>query len=59
MNSFESGSGDWGKLSDAYNELYGNDSWEIDWELSNSSLLDHGNSMELLEFLPELSSPIY
>ena len=59
MKSFEPGSGDWGRLSDAYNELYGNDSWEIDWELSNSSLLDHGNSMELLEFLPELSSPIY
>ena len=59
MKSFEPGSGDWGKISDAYNELYGNDSWEIDWELSNSSLLDYGNSMELLEFLPELSSPLF
>tara|TARA_B100000941_G_C28490894_1_gene547888 strand:- start:439 stop:1188 length:750 start_codon:yes stop_codon:yes gene_type:complete len=59
MKSFEPGSGDWQKIRDAYNEINGEDSWEIDWELSNNSILEYGNSMELLEFLPELSSPIY
>ena len=39
-------------------EIYGDGSWEIDWELSNNSLLEYGNNTELLEFLPELSSPL-
>ena len=51
LGSWDSGSGNWSKIRDAYNEIYGEDSWEIDWELSNSSLLDYGNSTELLEFL--------
>ena len=58
MESFESGSGDWQKIREAYEELNGNGSWELDWELSTSSLLEYGNNMELLEFLPELSSPL-
>ena len=56
--SWDDGSGDWSKIRDAYNDIYGDGSWDIDWELSNSSLLDYGNSTELLEFLPELSSPL-
>ena len=58
MQRFESGTGDWQKIREAYEELNGNGSWELDWELSTSSLLDYGNNMELLEFLPELSSPL-
>ena len=52
------------QIRDAYNELYGNNSWNEDWDLGNSSILPGaygsgwGNSVELLEFLPELSSPI-
>lgn len=57
LGSFSNGSNGWAKIRDAYNEIYGEDSWEIDWELSSSSLLDYGNSTELLEFIPELSSP--
>ena len=62
LSSF-SGANNWSKIADAYDDLYGNNSWEEDWELSNSSLLNGaygpgwGNSMELLEFIPELSSP--
>ena len=58
LASWDSGSGNWSKIREAYNEIYGEDSWEIDWELSNSSLLDYGNSTELLEFMPRLSSPV-
>ncbi len=57
MKAFEPGSGDWQKVRDAYNNLYGDESWEIDWELSRSSQREWGNNVELLEFLPELSSP--
>ena len=65
MESFEPESSNWSKIRDAYNELYGNNSWKEDWDLGNSSILPGaygsgwGNSVELLEFLPELSSPIY
>ena len=64
LASFESGSGNWSKIKDAYNEIYGNNSWEEDWELHHKSLLNGaygsgwGNSVELLEFIPELSSPL-
>ena len=64
LASFESGSGNGSKIKDAYNEIYGNNSWEDDWELHNKSLLNGaygngwGNSVELLEFIPELSSPL-
>ena len=64
LASFESGSGNGSKIKDAYNEIYGNNSWDDDWELHNKSLLNGaygngwGNSVELLEFIPELSSPL-
>ena len=64
LASFEPGSGNWSKIKDAYNEIYGNNSWEEDWELHHKSLLNGaygsgwGNSVELLEFIPELSSPL-
>ena len=64
LGSFEPGSGNWSKIKDAYNEIYGNNSWEEDWELHHKSLLNGaygngwGNSVELLEFIPELSSPL-
>ena len=58
LGSWDNGSDNWSKIRDAYEEIYGEDSWEIDWELSNSSLLDYGNNTELLEFLPDLSSPL-
>ena len=57
MKGFEPGSGDWQKIRDAYNNIHGDDSWEIDWELSRSSQREWGNNVGLLEFLPELSSP--
>ena len=64
LASFESGSGNGSKIKDSYNEIYGNNSWDDDWELHNKSLLNGaygngwGNSVELLEFIPELSSPL-
>ena len=64
LASFESGSGNGSKIKDAYNEIYGNNSWDDDWELHNKSLLNGaygngwGNSVELLEFIHELSSPL-
>jgi len=58
MKSFEPGSGDWQKIRSAYEKIYGEDSWDIDWELSRNSQREWGNSVELLEFMPELSSPL-
>ncbi len=58
MKSFEPGSGDWQKIRSAYEKIYGEDAWDIDWELSRNSQREWGNSVELLEFIPELSSPL-
>ena len=45
------------KVSETYDELYGNNSWDTDIELLRESLVMWGAQTELVRFLPELSSP--
>ena len=44
-------------LSEAYKEIFGEDSFEIDQKAFNNSLEMWGNFSEVWRWLPELSSP--
>ena len=45
------------KVSETYDQLFGNNSWDTDIELLRESLVMWGAQTELVRFLPELSSP--
>ena len=46
-----------GRVSDTYDEIYGNNAWDTDIQLLRESLEMWGAQTELVRFLPELSSP--
>ena len=46
-----------GRVSDTYDEIYGNNSWDTDIQLLRESLEMWGAQTELVRFLPDLSSP--
>jgi hypothetical protein len=48
----------WPKVIEAYNELFGSNSFETDQALFNESLEMWGNYSEIWRWLPELSSPV-
>jgi len=57
MSGIDNESETWPKVINAYNELFGEDSFEIDSKAFNNSLEMWGNFSEVWRWLPELSSP--
>ena len=57
MSGIDNESETWPKVVEAYKELFGEDSFEIDQEAFNNSLEMWGNFSEIWRWLPELSSP--
>ena len=48
----------WTKVIDAYNEMFGENSFDTDQSLFDSSLEMWGNYSEIWRWLPDLSSPV-
>ena len=57
MSGIDNESETWPKVIEAYKEIFGEDSFEIDQEAFNNSLEMWGNFSEVWRWLPELSSP--
>ena len=48
----------WTKVIDAYNKMFGENSFDTDQSLFDSSLEMWGNYSEIWRWLPDLSSPV-
>ena len=57
MSGIDNESETWPKVIEAYKEIFGEDSFDIDQEAFNNSLEMWGNFSEIWRWLPELSSP--
>ena len=57
MSGIDNESETWPKVIEAYKEIFGEDSFDIDQEAFNNSLEMWGNFSEVWRWLPELSSP--
>ena len=57
MSGIDNESETWPKVIEAYKEIFGEDSFDIDQEAFNNSLEMWGNFSEVWRWLPDLSSP--